>query len=162
MPADCIEKVARQNFASKGSPRPAPKIVLKNAWQVEHGKQSSSEQSCAEGDLFKIVLCVQGVPQTTVLEDQGKMTEIRDLVNTLRTACPTESVIADLSNPGQFNRFRDESKKTIHKVGKFELFELGEVCTKIQMCQAFEGTDAQDQGSIRSLVNSLLHREKIS
>ena len=103
------DTVARQNFASKGSPRPAPKIVLKNAWQVEHGKQSSSEQSCAEGDLFKMVLRVQGVPQTTVLEDQGKMTEIRDLVNTLRTACPTESVIADLSNPGKFNRFSDES-----------------------------------------------------
>ena len=53
------------------TPRPAPNIVVKNAWQVEHGKQSSSEQSSAEGDLFKIDLRVQGAPQNAVLEDQG-------------------------------------------------------------------------------------------
>ena len=40
---------------------PAPKIPLKNAWQVEQGKISCSEQSCGEGDQFKIDLRVQGV-----------------------------------------------------------------------------------------------------
>ena len=79
------------------TPRPAPKIVLNNAWQVEHGKQSSSENSCAEGDLFKTDLRVQGVPQNAVLEDQGRVTRIQDLVHTVRTQYRTESVIADLS-----------------------------------------------------------------
>ena len=54
----------------------APKIVLKNAWQVEQGKLSSCEKSCAEGGTFKIDLRVQGVPQNAVLEDQGRMTKI--------------------------------------------------------------------------------------
>ncbi len=64
---------------------------------MEHDKQSSSEQSCAEGDLFKIDPRVQGVPQNAVLEDQGKVPNVRDLVNTLRMQFQTESVIADLS-----------------------------------------------------------------
>ena len=51
-------------------PRRAPNIVWQNAWQVERGKQSSSEQPCAERDLFKIDLRVQRVPQNAVLEDQ--------------------------------------------------------------------------------------------
>ena len=61
------------------TPRPAPKIVLKNAWQVEHGKQTSSEQTCAEGDLLKINLRVQGVPQNAVLQDQGRRTTEQNL-----------------------------------------------------------------------------------
>ena len=108
------------------TPRPATNIVLKNAWQVERGKQSSSEQSCSEGDLFKMDLRVQGV-----LQDQGRATKIQDLVHTFRTQSRTESVIADLSETGEFNTFSEESQKTIPKLGKIELFELVEVSEKI-------------------------------
>ena len=70
--------------------------MLKNAWRVDRDKQSSSEQSCEEGDLFKIDLRVERVPQIAVLEDQGRVTKIQDLVHTLRTQNRTESVFADL------------------------------------------------------------------
>ena len=75
VPMDFNEKVGDTILYQRvPTPRPAPKIVLKNAWQVEHGKQTSSEQTCAEGDLFKINLRVQGVPQNAVLQDQGRRT----------------------------------------------------------------------------------------
>ena len=44
-------------------------------------RQSSNEELC-EGDLFKIDIRVQGVPQNAVLEDQGRATKIQDLVHT--------------------------------------------------------------------------------
>ena len=75
--------------------RPAPKTVLKGAWQVERGKLSSSERSLADA----------------VLGDQGRMTKIQKMVDKLRTEYRTESVIADFSKTGQFNRFSEESKK---------------------------------------------------
>ena len=110
------------------TPRPAPKIVLKNAWQVEHCKQSSSEKSCAEGDLFKTDLRVQGVPQNAVLEDQGRVTRIQDLVHTVRTQYRTESVIVDLSETAEFNTFSENSKKTIPKFGEDRMILLGRSC----------------------------------
>ena len=77
------------------TPRPAPKTVLKDAWQVERGKLSSSERSLANA----------------VLEDQGRMTKNQEMVDKLSTEYPTESVIADFSKTGEFNRFSEESKK---------------------------------------------------
>ena len=90
---------------------------MKNVWQVQHDRQSSNEQSCAERDLFKIDLSVQEVPQNAVLEDQGRVTKSQD---------------ADLKKAGKFNTFSDEAKKTVQQLGKIELFALGEVSTKIQ------------------------------
>ena len=60
------------------------------------------------------------------------MTKIRELVRTLRTEYRTESVIADLSRTGEFHRFGEESKKTLPRLGKIELFELGGVSKNIQ------------------------------
>ena len=51
----------------------------------------------------------------------------RELVNWLRTENRTESFIADWSKTGEFNRFSEESKKTIERLGKIELYELREV-----------------------------------
>ena len=41
------------------TPRPALKIVLKDAWQVEQGTLSSKETSTVEGNLFQIDLRIQ-------------------------------------------------------------------------------------------------------
>ena len=101
------------------TPRPAPKEVLKDAWQVEPGKLSSSERSLANA----------------VLEDQGRMTKNQEMVDKLSTEYRTESVIADFSKTGEFNRFSEESKKRLQKIGKIDLFELGKV-TKIKQCLA--------------------------
>ena len=89
------------------------KIVLKNAWQVERGKLSSNDKSCAEGDLFKIDRRVQGDPQNAAFEGQGRTTKAQDLVKTLRTEYRTESVVADFSKTGEFNRFSEEFHKTV-------------------------------------------------
>ena len=88
------------------------------------------------------------------------MTKIQDLVNTLRTQYRTEFVIADLSETVRV------PKKTVPKLGKIELFELGEVSTKIQCSSCakywpeelklqlrtvfwtFERTETQDRGTI--------------
>ena len=68
---------------------------------MEQSKQSISERSTAEGNLFKIDIIIQGIPQNAVLEDQGSMTtKIQYLVQTLRTQHQTESVIADLNKTG--------------------------------------------------------------
>ena len=87
-------------------------MALKNAEQVEQDELSCSEKPCAEGDLFKIDLHVQEVPKNAVLEDQGRMTKIQNLVNTLRTQYRTESVIANFCLTGKFNRFTEETPKT--------------------------------------------------
>ena len=68
VPADCIEKVVclqgdKIVYQMIPTLRPAPKTVLKDAWLVEQGKLSSIERSTAEGDLFKIDLRIQGIPQ---------------------------------------------------------------------------------------------------
>ena len=101
-------------------------------WQVEESKLSSSERSTAEGNLFKIDLRIHGFSEDAVLEDQGRMTKIQEKVVKLRTEHRTESVIPDLSKTGEFNRFSEESKKTVEKSGKIDLFELTEVSKKIQ------------------------------
>ena len=49
------------------------------------------------------------------------MTKIRELVSKIRTEYGTESVIADLSKTGEFNRINDESLKDFRKFGKDQI-----------------------------------------
>ena len=70
--------------------------------------RKSKAHNQAAGDRH---LRIQGIPQDAVLEDQGRMTKIRELVKTLRTEYRTESVIADMSKTGELNRFSEDSKK---------------------------------------------------
>ena len=107
------------------------------------------------------------------------MTKIRDLVKTLRMEYRTEFVIADLGKTGKLNRFSEESKKTIHKIGKDKMVSIGKGFQEnivLIMCQVlvrrtvilhlrsmfsvFNGSEAQEKESIRNLVNSVLHRVK--
>ena len=80
--ADCIEKVVclqREKFVSKDSHgSTAPKIVLKDTWQVEQSKRN----------LFKIDLRIQRIPQNAVLEDQRRMTKIREMVEQAQNGIP--------------------------------------------------------------------------
>ena len=101
-----------------------PRTTPKN--RVEERMAGGARQT------IKIELLVQGIQQNAVLENQGRVTKIQDLVHTLKTQYRTESVIADLSKTGVFNTFSEEPKKTFQKLGKIELFELGDVFTKIQ------------------------------
>ena len=99
---DCIEKevclqVDQFWYQTIPTLRPAPQIVPNDAWQIQQGKQSSSEISAADGILFKIDLRIQGVPQDSGLKDQGRMTQIQEVVDKLRTEYRTESDITDWS-----------------------------------------------------------------
>ena len=67
-----LQKWLQKLYQKIPTPRLPPKVVRKNVSQVQHDKQSSREQSCAEGAPFKIDLCVQRVPRNAVLEDQGQ------------------------------------------------------------------------------------------
>ena len=53
------------------------------------------------------------------------MSPIQELVDKLRTDCQSLSIVADLGKKGKLNRFSEESKRTIQKLGKIELCELG-------------------------------------
>ena len=78
------------------TPRLHPKVVLKNAWQVQHDKEVQQPRTrVLRETTLKIDLRVQAVPQNAALEDQGRMTKIQILVHTLRTQSRTESVIVD-------------------------------------------------------------------
>ena len=66
-----------------------------------------------------------------MLEDQGRMTKIQELANTLRSEYQTESVIADLGKENSTG-FSVELDKTIERLRNVELYELGEVSKKTQ------------------------------
>ena len=128
VPAGCIEKVVSTREDKIMYQRiPTPRTHPKVQHDKEVQQQSSTEQSCAEGDPCKIDLHVQGVPQNAVLQDQGRMTKIQDLVHALRTESQTESVITDLKWTGDFKMLSKECKNTIRSLGNIQLLELGEV-----------------------------------
>ena len=104
------------------APRPPPKIVLK-AWQVQRDEESQRrtgiEKSIAEQEnQFKIDFRVQGVPHIAVLVDQGRTSRIQELAHTPNTHSRTEALITDLQKTDVFNPFSQESKRTIHNLGK--------------------------------------------
>ena len=70
-----------------------------------------------------------------MLEDQGKMTQIQELVDKLRTEYQTEWSMADLGKKGKSNKFSEESRRTLQKLGNIDLYELGEMSTTTQ-CRA--------------------------
>ena len=73
VPADCIEKVVSTNlkrlFQKTSTPRPPPKIILKEAWQVQRDTQvqrgSDIGKPIADEEEFKIDLSVQGVQKSS-------------------------------------------------------------------------------------------------
>ena len=137
LPADCIEKVVSTKSGQIlhrriPTPRPRPKMVLKGAWQLQ--QQSSIEKSIAVQDNpFNIDLRMQGVPHKAVLEDKVRTKRILRLARySLKTCSRMESLIKGIHKTKVFNTFSDESKRTIHNLGKIELFELGEVSSKTQ------------------------------
>ena len=110
VPADCIESVVslqgdKTLYQRVSTPRSAPQIVLKDAWQSSSGRPTAEQQQqpeqqqgtptssgkpLAEENPFKIDLRIQGIPEDALLEDQGRMTRIQELVDKLRSEYQTE------------------------------------------------------------------------
>ena len=64
------------------TPRPPPKVVLKEAWQVQHEKETQQQTGIVKSiagqeNPFNIDFRVQGVPQKAVLENRGRKVEER-------------------------------------------------------------------------------------
>ena len=105
-PAGCIPKVVSKGgdntlYQRLSTPRLAPKIVLNDVWKLEQQPQQphdtlrstrkpiADEENPPEADLR--------IPQDAVLlEGQGRMSNIQELVDKLRTGYQTESILADL------------------------------------------------------------------
>ena len=119
------DKTLHQNISSS----PHPQSVLLKAWQVQHDKevqwQWSTQESCAEGNIFKIDFRAQGAPQSAVFEDQGRMTKIQNLVHTLRTQSRRKSVITDHKKTGEFNMFEWRIQKDRPKLRKERIIWIG-------------------------------------
>ena len=58
--------------------------------------QQTQGHLCLLGNSLKVDLRVQGIPEDAVLEDQGRMTKIQELVDKLQSEYQSESVIADV------------------------------------------------------------------
>ena len=110
----------RENFVSKtlsASPRPAPKIILKDVCKLRQQQQQQQQDTlrstgkpvaeqnrgtqrsagkpvAEEKNPFKVF------PQDTVIEDRERMSKIQELVGKLRTEYQTESIVADLVKKG--------------------------------------------------------------
>ena len=114
VPADCIEKVVSMQgdetlYHRLSTPRPAPKIILKDVWILKQQQQQQQDtlsstgkpvaeqlqgiptgtptripactgKRVAEENAFKVDLRIQGIPQDAVREDQGRLTKIQELV----------------------------------------------------------------------------------
>ena len=70
-PADCIERVVNTKskeilYQTTSTPRPPPKLVLEEAWQVQRDdyfqRGSGVGKPVADEEKFKIDLSVPGVP----------------------------------------------------------------------------------------------------
>ena len=99
----------RQKFIFKDS---HVTIISENSTQGRLTERVTHNYQAARDRL------VQGVPQHVVLEDRERMTQIRELMKSFRTKYRTESIITDLRNTEEFNRFSEKSKKTIQKLTK--------------------------------------------
>ena len=75
---------------------------------------------------------MQEIPQDGVLEDQGRMTNIEELLEKLRTGYQTASIVTDLDKKRIFKKFSEESRDTIRKLGNIELYELGAISKTVQ------------------------------
>ena len=64
------------------------------------------------------------------------MSKIQQLVDKLRTEYQTDSIVADVGKKGKFNRFSEESKRTIQK---WEILNCmsWEIFPKTVLCQAY-------------------------
>ena len=75
---------------------------------------------------------MQGEKHNAVVEDKGRTNRIQKLAHIIKTFLRTEALITDLQKTAVFITFSEQSKRTIHYLGKIELFDFGEVSAKTQ------------------------------
>ena len=90
MPADCIYKVISQKgertlFKRLSTPRPAPKIALKGAWQSQQQQQQQDTSESASSSTRKLLQ----------REEQGNPTEIPELPGARKLKRSTGSLVQE-------------------------------------------------------------------
>ena len=78
---------------------------------------------------------MQEIPQDGVLEDQGRMTNIEELLDNLRTGYQTASIVTDWDKKRKLKKFGEKSTDSNRKLGNTELYELGEISETVR-CRA--------------------------
>ena len=58
-------------------------------------KGSTGKPVAEDENPLKVDLIIQGIPQNALLEDQGRMTQIEELLDKLRTGYQTASIVTD-------------------------------------------------------------------
>ena len=136
LPAYCIPKAIQ-------SPRPPPKISLRNNWIQELGPEVARQ---AEGSqptqpnpdpiyrtgrpVVDIDFRVSGLPHSVV--KQAENSRVRELVKKIERHAHRQDLQADLQQGNAYNPFSEKSKKMIRDMGNVELFELWETLPKVQ------------------------------
>ena len=151
VPLDCIERVISQKgettlYQRLSTPRPAPRIILKNAWnhqqqQEQQGDLGSFRKlkrerhegdnkrvkaaagNCSENnvvreeDSFQVDLRAHGVSQDAIHKDEERVVKMQPLVAKLQIGYRDKSIINDF---------------TIKEWGNIELYDLGEISKTVQ------------------------------
>ena len=147
-PADCVEEVV--NTKTKEilyqkvslSPRPPPRIILKDTWQVQledsHQLCTSTARPVAEEEKteLKIDLRIQGIPQAAVEQEDERTREVRRSVH-LKNHPNKDALTADMQKYCTYNPCSEESKKIFHNLGNVECFELCEMSSKCSNCSLY-------------------------
>ena len=173
------------------TPRPAAKIVLKRCLEIK----SSSNTAAARHTIkhkepllrrrsihFNVDLRIQGIPQNAVLEDQGRMTKIKNWW----TSCelntkPNRSlpILGKKENIQQVLRRTETYRLKIGEIWNCVIWEKFRKTIQCQPClknspeglvycsggecpHALAGTETQDQNSILDHVCSVLRRELLT
>ena len=121
------------------SPRLPPKVILKNAWQVQH--EDHHQRGTSAGQLAadkvkmerKIDFRIQGVSHAAVEQEEDSRTRlIRRLVHQVMRHPNKDASIADLQSKPPYNPLSEESKQMIHTMGNEECIEPCEISPKVQ------------------------------
>ena len=96
----CLEMKKQQQQQQQDTPLRTGKPVADQHQGIPTGTPrnptSTRKPVAEEENPFEVDLRLQGIPQDPVLEDQGRITNIQELVDKLRTENQTESIVADL------------------------------------------------------------------
>ena len=151
VPLDCIERVISQRgemtfYQRSSTPRPAPRIVPKSAWNEQQQQQQqqvvfkepweaaggtqseapSLNNTWKEERSFQIDLRVQGVSQDDIYKDEERKPRCKIWLIRYKTDTATSQ------QEGVSNVFSKESKRKLKEMDNIELHELSETIRTTQ------------------------------
>ena len=165
VPADCIYKVISQKtertfFERLSTPRPAPKIVLKGAWQSQQQQQkqqqdtsesaSSSTRKLVKREEMersaqspvkkeepecKVDVRIEGIAQDVILKDEERMGKNPTSSGEIQEVVHARNLFLKIWDSQEKSiKFSEESSRLTHEMGNTELYELGQASVQCHSC----------------------------